>query len=187
MTGYCYSQLSLPNSIRLLRLLPSRGDAESLRCELFQYPLEDFDKPSHPYEALSYFWGSEDKPQSIIVDGQKLYVTQNLYTLLLRLQDHLCSRIIWVDAICIDQANEKEKENQLPLMAEIYSKARHVLVWLGEAGDDSDQALEALRLMNEDSIKSSSTQLAPQSVLKLLQRPWFRRIWVNTRALIKKN
>ena len=48
----------------------------------------------------------------------------------------------WTDGICINQANEKEKEDQIALMAEIYAKASRVVVWLGEAKDDSDRALE---------------------------------------------
>jgi hypothetical protein len=90
---------------------------------------------------------------------------------LLRLQDHLCSRVIWIDAICIDQANEKEKENQIPLMAEIYAKARRVVVWLGEAKDDSDQALEDCIIGRE-----ATARLPSPVIVKLLQRPWFERI-----------
>ncbi|KAF1813456.1 HET-domain-containing protein, partial [Eremomyces bilateralis CBS 781.70] len=178
MSEYRYSQLSLPTSIRLLRLLPSEKDAKSLRCELFDYRLRNSNKPSHPYEALSYVWGSEDKPQTIIIDNQSLDVTQNLYTALLHLRDHGCSRIIWIDAICIDQANDKEKEDQIPLMAEIYAKAHRVVVWLGEAENDSDRALEAIRLTGETTARISNTELDQTAFLQLLQRPWFRRIWV---------
>jgi Heterokaryon incompatibility protein (HET) len=176
MQEYRYSKLSLPNSIRLLRLLPSEKDGKSLQCELFEYRSQ---KPSHPYEALSYVWGSEDKPRSIIIDNQNLNVTQNLYTALLHLRDHGCPRVLWVDAICIDQANENEKEKQIPLMAEIYAKAHRVVVWLGEAEDDGDRALEAIRCTGENSARLPNVELAQPAILQLLQRPWFRRIWVS--------
>jgi len=178
MSEYRYSQLSLPTSIRLLRLLPCGQDAKTLRCELFEYPIRDSDTVSHPYETLSYVWGSEDKPRSIIIDNRNLHVTQNLYTALLRLRNHTCSRIIWVDAICIDQENKKEKGSQIPLMAEIYAKASRVVVWLGEAEGDGDRALEAIRLTGEKSAKSPDAEVFQQAIRKLLQRPWFRRIWV---------
>jgi hypothetical protein len=181
MSEYRYSDLSSTN-IRLLRLLPSEA-ANGLRCDLFEYPLVNSNKPSHPYEALSYVWGSEDKPKSITINNQNLHVTQNLYAALLRLQDDPCSRVIWVDAICIDQANEKEKEDQLPLMAEIYAKARRVVVWLGEAENDSERALEAIRLTGRSTATLLNAELAQQAVLQRLQRPWFRRIWVKTKAL----
>jgi hypothetical protein len=83
-----------------------------------------------------------------------------------------------VDAICIDQANEKEKGDQIPLMVEIYAKASRVVVWLGDAKDDSDRALEVVRLAGENSARLSNAELARQAIPRLLQRPWFRRIWV---------
>jgi hypothetical protein len=179
MPEYRYSQLSQPKSIRLLRLLPSEErDPKNLRCELFEYPLQNSDKLSYLYEALSSTWGSEDKPKSIIIDNQSLNVTENLYSALLHLQDHSFSRILLIDAVCINQTDTKEKEYQIPLMAEIYTKARSVVIWLGEAQHNSDQTLEAIRLAGEKSTSPSSTELSQQAILKLFQRQWFRRIWV---------
>jgi hypothetical protein len=178
MSEYHYSHLS-SSSIRLLRLLPSEDGLKHLRCELFEYPLQNSDKSSHPYEALSYVWGSENKPRTITVDGKILYITENLYAALLRLQDHLCSRVIWIDAICINQANIKEKQDQIPLMVDIFAKARRVVVWLGEAEDDGDRALEEIRLIGERAMSNLSNANAfRQSISKLLQRPWFQRVWV---------
>jgi len=179
MHQYTYCPLSLPDSIRLLQVLPRKDDVKNLRCKLFEYHLQNSDNSSHLYEALSYVWGSEDKPQSIIIDDQNLSITQNLYTLLSRLQNHSLPRIIWADAVCINQADEKEKERQIPLMAEIYAKASRVLVWLGEAEDDGDQALKAILHARETSPKYlSHAESYRQQILKLLQRPWFQRVWV---------
>lgn len=178
MPEYHYSPLSASN-IRLLRLLPSGDNPKHLQCELIEYPLNHYDKSSHPYEALSYVWGSEDKPESITVKDQVLHITRNLYIALLRLQDHLCSRVIWIDAICIDQKNKEEKADQIPLIAEIYAKARRVLVWLGEAENNSDRALEEIRLTAEGvTTHPLNAKPSEQAISKLLQRPWFRRIWV---------
>ena len=79
---------------------------------------------------------------------------------------------------CIDQANEREKEEQILLMAEIYTKARRVVVYLGEAENASHHALEAIRLTAEKSAKSSIAKINRQAILQLIQRPWFHRIWV---------
>lgn len=180
MSRYCYFPLA-PESgtIRLLRLLPNKNDAADLRCELFEYTLHDSDKATYPYEALSYVWGSSDETQSILIDNQYLRVTLNLHTALLRLRDRDIPRILWVDAICINQVDDQEKEHQILSMAKIYAKASRVLVWLGESAGDSDRALNAIlaagsqesgNLPNEDSIQDA--------ILALLRRPWFRRIWV---------
>ena len=180
MAKYCYSQLSLPTGvIRLLRLLPSERDVESMQGELFEYRLRNSDKPSHPYEALSYVWGDDEKPQSISIGNLNLDITQNLYTALLHLRDHDCSRILWVDAICINQEDNNEKGQQVQSMAKIYAKASRVIVWLGEAAVDSDQALEVIRkAAEEQSTNSAINETNQQTILTLLKRPWFQRIWV---------
>jgi hypothetical protein len=79
---------------------------------------------------------------------QELAVTQNLYTAFLHLQESDLSRVHWVDAICINQMDENEKEHQIQFMAAIYAKASRVIVWLGEA-QENDQALELIRIAGE--------------------------------------
>jgi hypothetical protein len=182
MSEHHYSTLP-SNSIRLLRLLPSSTNLQNIQCELFEYPLHNSDKSSRPYEALSYVWGSEEKPKSIIVDGKKFYITESLYKALLQLQDHSCSRTIWIDAICINQENNEEKETQIPFMAEIYAKASSVVVWLGPADDDSDVALEAIRLVGANLGKVSKANIQ-EPIKNLLQRQWFRRAWVRTQRVL---
>ena len=168
----------MPDNIRLLRLMPNKNDTANIRCELFEYALRESDKATHPYEALSYVWGGSDEPQSIFIDNQYLGVTLNLHAALLRLRYHDIPRIIWVDAVCINQADEKEKEHQIQSMAKIYGKASRVIVWLGETADDSDGALEAIRTARKKFTNSPGGERIPIAILRLLQRPWFRRIWV---------
>jgi hypothetical protein len=52
---------------------------------------------------------------------------------------------IWIDAICIDQGDEDEKMQQIPLMGDVYSKAATVYVWLGEGDAASDRAMKYLK------------------------------------------
>jgi hypothetical protein len=133
------------DNIRLLRLLPNEDEAAPLHCELRNYSLRRLSPRTHLYEALSYVWGEPLKTWTIHVDGVTFPVTVNLYAALSRLRDHSFERIIWVDAVCIDQKNDKEKVQQIQIMPKIYSQANRVLVWLGEAADNSDQALEEIR------------------------------------------
>jgi hypothetical protein len=119
------------------------------------------------------------KRQSISIDEHDLPVTVNLHAALSRLRDHPFERIIWVDAICINQENPEEREQQVQLMAKIYSKAHHVIVWLGEEARDTEGALENIRLAAiEESTGRSKKEMNQQAILKLLQGPWFQRIWV---------
>ena len=150
-----------------------------IKCRLFYYPLQELGEWTHLYEALSYVWGDLNNLQSISVDEHDLSITINLHAALLCLRDRFIDRIIWVDAICINQGDEIEKGMQVRYMAEIYSKASRVIVWLGDAENDSDRALEEIRLAaDEMSTKPLVNKLANQAILLLLQRSWFKRIWV---------
>lgn len=179
MTLYYYSLLSPgDNSIRLLHLIPNKNETAIIKCQLFTYSLEP-GKGTYLYEALSYVWGDPHETVPIFVDDFVFPITAGLHAALLRLRDPCITRVIWVDALCINQANEKEKEHQIQSMARIYGQANRVIVWLGETADDSDQALEAIRSVAEDESTYMSND-SRKAVLALLQRSWFERIWVRS-------
>jgi hypothetical protein len=181
---YRYSSLTGPDNIRLLRLHPSEDKNAVVQCQLFNYSLEESSERTHPYDALSYVWGESGKTRPIRINEHELPVTLNLHEALSRLRYRYIERIVWVDAVCIDQGNIQEKEQQIQLMAKIYGQASRVIVWLGDAADNSNQALEEIRVAGDristDSLNKETTQ---QAVLALLQRPWFRRIWVRQQTL----
>ncbi|RYP64101.1 hypothetical protein DL771_008920 [Monosporascus sp. 5C6A] len=179
--AYCYSPLSEHGSIRLLRLMPHKDKEAIIQCQLFEYPLQEGGGGIHLYEALSY---SDDKNADSSAapstgNNRRLLVTANLHAALSHIRDCLLERVMWIDAVCINQQDNDEKGQQVQSMAKIYANAYRVIVWLGEAASDSDQAFEALR-------KAAKEQRAPsiidkptqQAILALLERPWFQRIWV---------
>jgi hypothetical protein len=180
MSSYRY--LPLPSKgdyIRLLCLLPNESEAEPLQCKLRNYSLQKSSPRTHRYEALSYVWGDPRETLPIYIDKDQLFITVNLHAALSRLRDHSFERIIWVDAICIDQKHLEEQGQQVQLMAKIYSNAYCVIVWLGEKTEDTDRALEDIRLTANKELKERSKKEINQgAILNLLQRPWFQRIWV---------
>jgi hypothetical protein len=100
--------------------------------------------------------------------------------MLSHLRDRSFERIIWVDAVCINQENKQEKEQQIQFMAKIYAQATRVVVWLGVAADNSNQALEEIRIAGgRQSTNSSNNEIIQQAITALLDRPWFQRIWVS--------
>jgi hypothetical protein len=205
--AYCVRPLP-PDSggIRLLRLLPSLIEDEPLQGQLIDYPLIGSGNRYHHYDALSYVWGSVDYLKSIAIDDCTLSITTNLHDALLSLRNHSFERVIWIDAICINQSDDLEKEGQIRIMADIYLRAHCVVVWLGKSADESDQAMETIRLFglriiakqpsgdpSEKASEKASEETnnkayqaegyangdAREAVLALLKRPWFRRIWVS--------
>ncbi|RYP73052.1 hypothetical protein DL770_007853 [Monosporascus sp. CRB-9-2] len=182
--GECFYSPLPEGSIRLLSLLPHEDTNAPIQCRLFDYLLQDTSEGTHLYEALSYVWGDPNNLRSISINEYDFRITTNLHAALLRLRAPFLERMFWVDAICINQTDETEKGEQIRYMAEIYGKASRVVVWLGGAENDSDQALEEIRLL----AKSTSTELlnsksTEQAILPLLRRPWFRRIWVGKQTL----
>jgi hypothetical protein len=176
-TTYCYSSLPPKHgNIRLLRLIPNKNATAGIKCQLFNYSLES-GQGNHVYEALSYVWGVSPETVPITIDGQSFDVKRNLHSALLRLRNHSMDRILWIDAICINQGNQEEKEDQIQFMARIYSEAECVVVWLGEDADDSNQALGDICTAAEE--ESMDVMHNNQKVITLLQRPWFERIWVS--------
>lgn len=131
---YRYSPLSA-NSIRLLRLQPHSDEHALVQGQLFEYLFVDSGKGTHLYEALSYIWGSEEKPRRVSTNEGDIYVTENLHAALLHLRDHSLDRIIWADAICINQDDIEERNRQVQIMAKIYARASRVIVWLEDAID----------------------------------------------------
>ena len=157
MRQYCYSPLPQKSNVtRLLKLLPSRDKADVLRGELIEYTLPNADSTDHAYEALSYVWGDNKNSKLLILtqhgdhQGAQLEITQNLFAALLHLRHHQFPRILWVDAVCINQSSHNEKQIQIQFMSVIYAKARTVLVWLGETEDGGSEAIEYIRAAGEN-------------------------------------
>ncbi|GKZ31405.1 hypothetical protein AbraIFM66950_011982 [Aspergillus brasiliensis] len=169
----------------MIRLLPHRERKAPIECILIDYDLSASERRSHLYEALSYTWGSNQKPQSIVIDGCLLPVTENLHTALSYLRDHQLERILWVDAVCIDQEDEDEKNTQIPLMRAIYAQADRVIVWLGEPDHTDHNALVAIHqlaesklLLNSNTESVDLSKADHDACMRLLRHDWFRRIWV---------
>lgn len=92
------------------------------------------------YTALSYVWGKDEYSEGLILDGVRKPTKPSLQAALCGLRSPDTVIAVWADGICINQADKAEKGQQVALMGEIYSNAREVLVWLGEAGPGDDLA-----------------------------------------------
>ncbi|TVY92029.1 Heterokaryon incompatibility protein 6,OR allele [Lachnellula willkommii] len=118
-----------PNTCRFVSLLPGGAD-DPVELWLLDEQLESV--PTG-YEALSYYWGNPAHTAKIAVDNAgELGVTDNLHAALRLLSFPDQVRALWIDALCIDQSNPKERSAQVRRMGDIYRTAVCVLVWLGE-------------------------------------------------------
>ena len=128
------------NCIRLLNIHPSTTEdgKDRIQCDIVVADLA-----SHPsFTALSYVWGAfAPDPHKILCGNAEIPISANGYSALLHLRKRLGSFTIWVDAICIDQNDEHDKEKQIPLMGDIYSGASKVYIWLGVGDPATDHAM----------------------------------------------
>jgi hypothetical protein len=152
MTDFVYPPLP-PDRLRLLILHPGKPSDE-ISCSL----MTDLWSCVSEFEAVSYVWGSSERPYKIKCNvatrvsrphilfpkakpDKDMSVTASLKRLLERLRGEEGYRILWIDAICINQNSNEEKSSQVAVMHRIYRQASEVLVYIGEADQDTASAL----------------------------------------------
>jgi hypothetical protein len=97
------------------------------------------------YEALSYVWGDTKSSARILLNGVEFDVTENLGAALIHLRSATSERTLWVDAICINQDNILERNEQVRQMGSIYEQATGVIVWLGRYSGNAQLAMDFVR------------------------------------------
>ena len=139
-----YSRYSLPSPsthIRLVILNPSLSRGKPLECRLIVCPVDE----TPAYTAMLYTCGEGTFEESVIVqpDQEILLITTRLAEGLRHIRDILGPQTLWIDQICINQADSKgEKGPQVQLIGDIFSNAEQVLAWLGPADGISDEMMD---------------------------------------------
>lgn len=171
------------DEIRLLRILPSISQEDPVHCQLIH---TSFHKaPS--YRALSYTWGTKIAQEPIIISGKRLPASENLLGALRRLRSQAEDEgnYLWVDAVCIDQSNISERNDQIAKMRIIFQKAQSVPIWIGKEKDNSSLAIQLAKKLNAGSrnqviamLHDPSIQDQLMALIILFRRQYWWRIWV---------
>src|SRR3569833_3046224 len=127
MAPLAYTPLRNPKTqVRLVEVVPGRG---RLRGCLNH---SELDAVKGAYDALSYCWGSQTRSEPIVVNGCTWLISENLNAALKSIRrQHQGQLIMWIDALCINQADTEEKNTQVPMMRGGCGGARRAYVWLG--------------------------------------------------------
>jgi hypothetical protein len=167
-----YTPLASPACFRILhltQLMTEYVEADTERPLCGSLIQAQIDAPPE-YYALSYTWGDPTLCETIKIDGKRLGITRNCAAALRRMLRGKAQRYIWVDSICINQANTsealEERGRQVAMMDQIYRNAIQVNVYLGEGDPASDVACVALKSL----IKYSLLAISPGP-----QKEFFRR------------
>jgi len=193
-----------------VRFWPLRDDQRANTTTLIRFQ----------YTALSYVWGSELKPcvlfcscgeaasgrADALASLNALPITASLDSILRRFRENIqnAPEYLWIDAVCINQENLEERNNQVLLMGDIYSLAERTFVCLGDDDNDVNEASRCINSLCNAYRTSTERGRLKQSLLevenrpwlltkdnpgyisekswrcfeRLLSRPWFSRVWV---------
>ncbi|KAH8767593.1 heterokaryon incompatibility protein-domain-containing protein [Hyaloscypha finlandica] len=184
VSSYRYKPLDTQkNEIRLLTIEPLTP-VSLIKCQIQTVSLDN----APPYQALSYAWGHGRGYRNIYLQGYLYSVTENLAAALRQLSRPGSGvRPIWIDAICINQQDPRERNHQVNKMRAIYEQAECVIIWLGPADEHSSRALALSRsLVLHEEVQQDSSQLINDPKRRhqfrgfqmLLQRPYWSRVWV---------
>lgn len=177
-------------SIRLLEVLPDRSPDGLIQCTMFHA------STSAEYTCLSYMWSPPDLPPTehvILVNGMEMLVRRNLFDFLdsvgtlPTLEKVPASQpdfpmVFWIDALCINQQDTRERNHQVQQMGDIYSNAGCVVTWLGRCDDEIAPFISILfkdivvkRL--SDTISSPSEETIIEHSYKLKSYIFSNRYW----------
>ncbi|KAK2597777.1 hypothetical protein N8I77_012541 [Diaporthe amygdali] len=197
--GYTYTRLRR-REFRLLRLHPAEPGG-ALHCSLVT---DSIDTPSS-YEALSYCWGVSEPAQRILISDEldsgftsptHFQVGPNLYSALHAVRMPNRPRVVWVDALCINQVDREEKNNQVSMMHEIYSKACQVIIWLGSPDPSSEFLFANLHQVfrpgffsdggdNGNAVSDPGfVSRMKQALTDLFSRPYWERAWIAQEVIL---
>ncbi|KAK3074463.1 hypothetical protein LTR53_003071 [Teratosphaeriaceae sp. CCFEE 6253] len=192
--------------IRLIILRPGKA-TDLVRCDLHYICLTS--RPLLPYETSSYVWGNAKNRGTIILEDRTFDVPASSEAVLRRMRRSDTDRLVWLDAVCINQSDVGERSQQVALMTEIYGNTTRNLIWLGAPASDQEADANVRSLMevwahlqkrtdNCDRFFDKVMQArghAPEegrlpdgadliALQRLYDCPWFTRLWVVQEAAL---
>jgi Heterokaryon incompatibility protein (HET) len=197
-----------PHAFRLIQLFPASDTGQDVFCELVPTDLEELPK----YKALSYVWGDAASTRNIYIEGKPYPVTKNCYAALVCLRHQANQMTLWIDAICINQSDLVERNQQVNMMGNIYSKAEETLIWMGlnntpgnlVSSLDKLRCVEKLAVNTIIDLTSSSDLNDPKArynailiepaesevlmvwaaLIEIFRHTWWTRLWVHQELVV---
>jgi hypothetical protein len=171
---------------RLLKLHPTSSAGQSSKpivCELLHgVPLIEKPPQRPSYRALSYCWGDPSDTVSIVIDGRVVQVTKNLKAALLEVRRTITApSLLWVDALCINQADEYEKREQIKNMGMIFQSAERVIAWVGVPRTAQEANMVSRYLLKPNLVSDlddSSAEAFKACLQSFSVAPFWRRAWI---------
>ncbi|KAF2166268.1 hypothetical protein M409DRAFT_23460 [Zasmidium cellare ATCC 36951] len=178
MQGLTYQPLKPGKSFRLATLHGGQPN-DQISLTVQEYDL----KNCPPYIALSYEWGEEHE-KKISLNGMPFRIRTNLYDFLQVIRPGPSkTRLLFIDALCINQTDVAERSSQVHLMRDIYEGARKVWAWLGRDSVASDVVADACQGQQATDVDDAELQ---RSAKEVLSRRYWTRMWMMSELMIAK-
>lgn len=182
--NYTYPSSVGSNEVRLLR--PVSADHRTLHFTVLSVSRV----AAPPYTAVSYTWGDEKASEIIYLNRRAFYVRPNLWSCLyyLSLGTHNAAwwKYIWVDAICINQNHDTERNAQVRLMDQTYRDAACVSVWLGLVTPPEIYMAQWPKSIPIKTIDTDGFDWR-EAIADLANRPYWSRFWVIQEFLLGRH
>ncbi len=202
------------SEVRLITIKPGPFE-HPIECRFEHISLDE--RPQ--FVALSYVWGHPKDTVSITLNDVEFHVTWNLYHALHQMREWVTENsevlkshfspgnayFFWIDAICLNQADDDEKMKQIPRMHDIYSMAALVCGWMGLPDEGDENMMELIfskgrQMANYPFMEGSNFAAYPQMLhelvdilpafvenfTKVVTLPWFSRIWILQEAVLSQ-
>jgi len=159
------------------------------------------EREPNSFEALSYVWGDPSVTTPIQVNDATLEIGINLRTALLNLRRADSIRILWIDAICMNQNDINERASQVAIMGDIYRKASRTVIWLGDALKTTPACFSMLNTLGNEAMEPKASQNPVQvdsgSALEkygndtsleetILENEWWGRVWTAQEVILSR-
>jgi hypothetical protein len=182
---YAHLNYQLGQEVRLLVLRPGEY-SDQLRCDIIHVNLED--EPE--YDAVSYTWSSNNEettlPRSINCGISKyISITANCDTALRQLRRRGLKQRLWIDAVCINQTNNDERNHQVRFMDRIYSQAQSVRICISQQSTLADFFTygKLFRWLQDE--RETEAWVRP-ALQELLSHRYFKRAWVMQEVILAR-
>ncbi|KAF4955434.1 hypothetical protein FGADI_4544 [Fusarium gaditjirri] len=187
----------LPSSSHIRVLLIQPGVNEDTLVASFEFL--DLNAANIRFEAVSYQWSEGNgRKAHMRLGGENTSINAYLRGILLhlRLEQHL--RVVWADALCINQSDHAERLQQVSIMQRIYSQAFRVIGFVGKDYTHAKMCLNAIKAVTSAWFKfrksfgqEDSSSLTPGNIygcvmneasmgriVQVFQRGYWKRLWV---------
>lgn len=173
------------DSIRLVRV-QGKDETGEVKCSVRNATLGE-----QQFWALSHVWGAACRTYRIKIDGETHWIRPNLWSFLTYASVHFKDIELWIDALCIDQENVLEKNQQIPLIGRIFAEATAVICWLHGSNEyiSSPGRIDpntlgpqflsrAVREQHQSSFVLADTDLLVSTLVRFMEHDYWSRLWV---------